>query len=77
VEVKTIIKRNDSTKLSLVPKPSDGVSTNRQQYESHVEFESLGASFGDTNAITHDTIGSFVLVLNEFISKEATTDAKP
>lgn len=69
MKIDVVIKR-DKVSCSSRPKPSEGISTNGQEYQSHVELESLGGAFSCGQAIAHDLKCCHVFILDEFPRKE-------
>jgi hypothetical protein len=74
VKVDVIIKWNHHSKLGSAPKPSDGVSTYRQQDQGHIKLERLGATLSRGNTIAHDMKNSAMLVLDELPSEKCSTN---
>lgn len=77
MEVDIVIKRDNSAKPGLTPEPSDGIPTNREKNNGHIELERLGGAFGRGDAVAHDMKDGAVAVLDEFPGEESGADGEP
>lgn len=77
MKINVVIKRNHYSQLGLASKPSNGISTNGQENEGHVELECLGGALSGGDTVPHDIEHRPILVLNELPGKEAGADGEP
>lgn len=76
MEVDVVIERYNIRQLGR-PEPSYSVSANGQEYESHVELQSLSRTFGRGKTVTHNVKSIFLLVLNKLPCKQPNHYANP
>lgn len=77
MEIDIVIKRDNRAKLGLTPEPSNGVPTNREKDDGHVELKSLGGAFGGGDAVAHDMEDGSMAVLNELPGEESSANGEP
>lgn len=77
MKIDVVIKGNHHSKLGPTPKPSDGVSTYRQQDQGHVKLKCLSTSLGCGDTIAHDMENGTMFVLDKLPSEKCYTNGKP
>lgn len=77
MEVDIVVKRDNSAKLGLTPKPSNSIPTNREKDDGHVELEGLGGALGRGDTVAHDMEDGSIAVLDELPGEEAGANGEP
>lgn len=76
MEVDVVIKGNEEAEAGIT-KPGDGIPADRQENESHIEFEGLSRALSSQQTVAHDVICCLVLVLEELPEEQPHHDSYP
>lgn len=77
MEVNIVIKRDNSAKLGRTPEPSNGIPTNREKNNGHIELEGLSGALGGGDTVAHDMEDGPTAVLDELPGEKSGANGEP